>query len=100
MSKNDTIKLATVYSEDDYHSNDGMLTGVWGPAMWHYLHTMSFNYPVNPPKEDKKHYRDFVVNLQYTLPCKYCRMNLKTNFKQIHKYPNSTSIHLSSFHTF
>ena len=20
---------------------------VWGPSMWHYLHTMSFNYPVN-----------------------------------------------------
>ena len=25
-----------------------MLTAVWGPGMWFYLHTMSFNYPLNP----------------------------------------------------
>jgi len=43
---------------------------------------MSFNYPVNPTSEDKKHYRDYVLNLQYVLPCKYCRMNLKNNFKK------------------
>ena len=83
MSKNDTIKLATVYSEDDYHSNDGMLTGVWGPAMWHYLHTMSFNYPVHPTKENKEHYRDFVLNLQNVLPCGKCRKNLVKNFKKL-----------------
>ena len=28
----------------DYLSGDGMLTSVWGPSLWHYLHTMSFNY--------------------------------------------------------
>ena len=44
------------YSKNDYNSGDGMLTTVWGPAMWHYLHTMSFNYPVNPTSENKKHY--------------------------------------------
>jgi hypothetical protein len=42
---------------------------------------MSFNYPVKPSKEDKQHYRDFVINLQNILPCKYCRQNLKTNLK-------------------
>ena len=31
-----------------------MLTSVWGPGMWHYLHTMSFIYPTNPTKQDKK----------------------------------------------
>ena len=51
--------------------------------MWHYLHTMSFNYPVEPSQEDKKHYMDFVLNLQNVLPCKYCRMNLKTNLKEL-----------------
>ena len=59
-----------------------MLTSVWGPPMWHYLHTMSFNYPINPTQEDKQHYKDFVINLQYVLPCKYCRMNLTNNFKK------------------
>ena len=58
-----------------------MLTAVWGPSMWHYLHTMSFNYPVNPTSEEKTQYRDFIISLQYTLPCKYCRLNLKKNFK-------------------
>jgi hypothetical protein len=72
-----------VYKKNDFVSSDGMLTTVWGPSMWHYLHTMSFNYPVNPTSEEKKNYRNFILNLKYVLPCKYCRMNLKTNFKQL-----------------
>jgi hypothetical protein len=71
-----------IYSKNDYNSGDGMLTTVWGPAMWHYLHTMSFNYPVNPTLQDKKHYKDFVYNLRYVLPCKYCRINLTNNLKK------------------
>ena len=72
-----------VFKKSDYTSGDGMITATWGPPMWHYLHTMSFNYPVNPTAEDKKYYRDFIINLQYVLPCKYCRINLKTNLKQM-----------------
>jgi hypothetical protein len=72
-----------VYTKKEYSSGDGMLTSVWGPSMWMYLHTMSFNYPVEPTMEDKTHYRDFVLSLKYVLPCKYCRMNLKTNFKHL-----------------
>jgi len=71
-----------VFTKKDYNSGDGMLTASWGPAMWHYLHTMSFNYPVDPTPENKKHYRDFIINLQYVLPCKYCRINLTNNFKK------------------
>jgi len=71
-----------VFTKKDYNAGDGMLTSVWGPPMWHYLHTMSFNYPVHPSLKDKKHYRDFIVNLQYVLPCKYCRINLANNFKK------------------
>lgn len=70
-----------VFSKEDYNSGDGMLTSVWGPPMWHFLHTMSFNYPVNPTAEDKKNYSDFVYNLRYVLPCKYCRINLTSNLK-------------------
>jgi len=72
-----------VFSIKDYNANDGMISSVWGPAMWHYLHTMSFNYPVNPTVEDKKNYKGFVLSLRHVLPCKYCRLNLKTNFKQL-----------------
>jgi hypothetical protein len=72
-----------VYSEADYNSNDGMLTTVWGPSMWLYLHTMSFNYPTHPTTEDKQRYRAFVLSLEHVLPCKYCRLNLKKNFKAV-----------------
>jgi len=71
-----------IYNASDYSSNDGMLTTVWGPGIWHYLHTMSFNYPVKPSAEDKLHYRNFVLELQYVLPCGKCRKNLVKTFKK------------------
>lgn len=73
----------SVFGENDFNSGDGMLTTVWGPSLWHTLHTISFNYPVNPTYEDKKNYQKFICNLRHVLPCKYCRMNLKTNFKSL-----------------
>lgn len=78
-----TREKTPVFHADDFQSNDGMLTTIWGPPMWHYLHTMSFNYPVKPSKKDKKAYRDFVLNLQNVLPCGKCRENLKHNFKRL-----------------
>ena len=77
---NKTIKH--VFKKKEYNSGDGMLTTSWGPAIWHYLHMMSFNYPINPTSQDKKYYKDFIINLQYVLPCKYCRINLINNFKK------------------
>lgn len=71
-----------VFKKSDYNSGDGMVVNIWGPAMWHYLHTMSFNYPVEPTSENKKYYREFVYNLRHVLPCKYCRINLTNNLKQ------------------
>ena len=76
-------KTKKVYDKDDFASGDGMLTSVWGPSLWHYLHTMSFNYPVKPTRKDKKHYKQFVMNLRNVLPCKYCRMNLRKNLKDL-----------------
>jgi hypothetical protein len=75
--------IKRIFTRKDYNAGDGMLTTVWGPPMWHYLHTMSFNYPVNPTMDDKHNYRNFVLNLRNVLPCKYCRINLKTNLKQM-----------------
>ena len=72
-----------IFKKTDYNSGDGMLVSVWGPSMWHALHTISFNYPIHPTVQEKQHYRNFILNLQYVLPCKYCRMNLKTNFKHL-----------------
>ena len=75
--------IKPIYTTDDYNSNDGMLTSIWGPGMWHYLHTMSFNYPVNPSNGDKTHYRNFLLSLRDVLPCGKCRTNLRMNFKKL-----------------
>ena len=79
----------SIYNNKDYQSGDGMLTSVWGPSLWHYLHLMSFNYPINPTKIQKQKYKQLLLNFQYTLPCKYCRINLKKNFQ---KFPLTDKI--------
>ena len=71
-----------VFKKKDFESSDGMLTYVWGPSLWHFLHTMSFNYPVKPSCEDKKNYMDYVKSLKHILPCRYCRENLTRNLKE------------------
>ena len=78
--------IKPIYTNDDYNSNDCMLTSIWGPGMWHYLHTMSFNYPVKPTNKDKIHYRDFLLSLRHVLPCGKCRTNLTNNFKKLPLY--------------
>lgn len=91
VSKKNTFKKSlkirktnsSVFNNEDYKNGNGMLTSVWGPSMWLYLHTMSFNYPTHPTKKEKKHYRDFILNLRNVLPCKFCRNNLKDNFKKL-----------------
>ena len=72
-------KKVRAFTKKDFHSGDGMLTTVWGPSMWHFLHTMSFNYPVSPTPDQKRQYMEFILNLRNILPCKYCRMNLTNN---------------------
>jgi len=51
--------------------------------MWHYLHTMSFNYPASPTCYEKQQYRDFVLSLKHVLPCGKCRANLSNNFNKL-----------------
>jgi hypothetical protein len=72
-----------VFKKGDFYSGDGFLTTVWGPAIWHALHTISFNYPVNPTLKEKTQYRNYVLSLQNVLPCGACRKNLKTNLKHL-----------------
>ena len=76
-------KSGSVFNLEDYNSNDGMLTSVWGPSLWHSLHTISFNYPIRPTQDDKKNYYNFYKNLVHILPCRYCRENYKKNIKTI-----------------
>ena len=73
--------MSKVFTEKDFNSNDGMITTVWGPPLWHSLHTISFNYPVKPSDEQKKYYYNFFIDLKNILPCKYCRDNFEKNLK-------------------
>ena len=66
----------------DFNSPDGFQTFVWGPALWHFLHIVSFNYPVSPTTEDKEKYYNFLISLRNVLPCKYCRNNFFDNLRQ------------------
>ncbi len=96
-NQSDLAFLTThAFSKEDYNSNDGMLTTVWGPSQWHVLHTMSFNYPVTPTTKDKRNYRNYILSLQNVLPCGKCRDNLRKNFK---KLPLMIK-HMKSRHTF
>lgn len=72
-----------IFKKNDYNHGDGMLTKVWGPSLWHSLHVISFNYPVDPTNDDKTHYKELILNLQYILPCKHCRKNVAENFKKM-----------------
>ena len=83
INKTKKHRLKRVFKKGDFVSGDGMIVNLWGPPQWHFLHTMSFNYPIEPTQEDKVHYRDYILSLQYVLPCKYCRINLKTNLKSL-----------------
>ena len=64
-------------------SKNGMITSIWGPNLWHFLHTISFNYPLNPTNEDKQNMVKFINNIQHVLPCRYCRENFPKNLKAV-----------------
>ena len=78
--------MKSIFTEADYNSNDGMVTNIWGPSLWHVLHTISFNYPVNPTSDDKKNYKQFILSLRDVLPCRACRENFADNIKQIPRW--------------
>lgn len=70
------------YTDAHFNSRDGMLTYVWGPPLWHFLHTMSFNYPLHPTAAQKRAHRRYIESLQGVLPCGKCRDNFKKNLQQ------------------
>jgi hypothetical protein len=52
-----------------------MNQNIWGPHLWFSLHTISFNYPIKPTKEDKENYKNFFIALKNVVPCSICKKN-------------------------
>ena len=53
-----------------------MQIGVWGPNLWTFLHTYSFQYGGDngiPTNSEREKARTFFTNLQDVIPCKICR---------------------------
>lgn len=75
--------MSAQFNNDDFKSSEGMLTSIWGPSFWHFLHTMSFNYPLEPSQNQKTHYYNFIKHIEYILPCRYCRENYPKNLKKV-----------------
>ena len=76
--------MPDIFTQRDYNSNDGMLTDVWGPPFWHFLHIISFNYATVPTEKQKKDFYNYFKSLENILPCKYCRENYSKNLKSTH----------------
>lgn len=57
--------------------NNGLITKIWGPDAWMFLHSVTFGYPMEPSTEQKKVYKQFFIDLGDVLPCRYCRESYK-----------------------
>ena len=94
------MKQTKKFTKNDFNDSNGMLTTVWGPPLWHFLHTMSFNFTVKPTKEDKINYMHdqikiilerlityvFDIDDRAIIPLKTRNINLYDKFKFIHNY--------------
>lgn len=55
----------------------------WGPAGWHFMHTVSMTYPEIPSDQDKEKYRIFYESIGEVLPCPACRRHYQDNLKKL-----------------
>lgn len=60
-----------------HRDNSGILTSIFGPAIWEGSSCITFNYPNEPTDEDKHNYKTYFESLPYVVPCETCREHLK-----------------------
>jgi hypothetical protein len=78
-----------VTSSISQSKDNGMMTKVWGPAGWVFLHSCVTGYPTVIDKKDKQHRKRkketkrFFESIGYVLPCRYCRESYNRFIKEL-----------------
>ena len=69
---------------DNYTSTSGLSTKMWGPSGWYFLFSCIMGgYPPQINEKDKhhlvikKHFKNLILSLAYTMPCIFCRESFK-----------------------
>ena len=68
--------------------DNGLMTRIWGPSGWLFLHCVTFGYPYKIDPTNKEHiekqndYYRFFYYLGKVLPCKYCRISYMDFFTE------------------
>lgn len=68
--------------------SEGMMTKVWGPTSWIFLHSVTFGYPEQIDENNKDHInrkknmKTFFNSLVYVLPCNLCRESSAAYLRQ------------------
>ena len=56
---------------------------IWGPSGWFFIDTIVLSYPDKPSYEEKKIYKNFLLQLKDILPCSSCRDHYTNNIMYI-----------------
>lgn len=56
---------------------------IWGRYIWTSIHIIALGYPDKPTPEDKKHYKQFFIDLWKVIPCYKCSMNYQKHFQEL-----------------
>lgn len=62
---------------------------IWGPGAWIFLHSITFNYPINPTSKEKQEHYNFFKNLENIIPCEICKNHYKNNLQ---RFPLSNNV--------
>ncbi len=64
------------------NKNNGLITKIWGPGAWEFLHSVTYGYPIEPSDEQKQNYKNFFTGVGNILPCRYCRDSYQSFIKK------------------
>jgi hypothetical protein len=60
-----------------------MNQNIWGSHMWFSLHTITFNYPLKPSKDDIENYKNFFISFKNVIPCSICKKNYMRHLNEL-----------------